>query len=210
MTLGAAYGQIAAAVDMATAGMGGTAIVRRRVDVDVILDHPVERVFAYLADPGRWHEFAPAVAFRRQIGGGPRGIGSRWTAIDQIGPIRVQFVDELVEHVLDRRVVWSSSSPWNAITAYDCEPVDAGTRVRARYEGDVAGRLRLLAWVPTPILAWFLAGDFRRLRTVLDREATRSAYRLRPSNDRSGRLGSRRPLTGAGESLWSDHAKATD
>jgi uncharacterized protein YndB with AHSA1/START domain len=164
--------------------MGGTAIVRRRVDVDVILDHPVERVFAYLADPAKWSEFAPAVAFRRQIGGEPPRIGTRWTAIDQIGPIRVHFVDELVEHVLDRRVVWSSSSPWNAMTAYDCEPVEVGTRVRARYEGDVTGWLRSLAWVPTPILAWFLAGDFRRLRRVLGRDVERAPLERR-STDRS-------------------------
>ena len=50
--------------------------MQRRVDVDVILEHPVERVFAYLADPLRWREFAPAVAMRRQIGNEPPGIGT--------------------------------------------------------------------------------------------------------------------------------------
>ncbi len=142
----------------------------RRVDVDVILDHPVERVFAYLADPMRWREFAPAVASRRQIGDETPGIGTRWTAVDQIGPLRIHFIDELVEHEPDRRVVWSSSSPWNALTEYACEPHEIGTRVRARYEGDIAGWLRLLGWVPTAVIAKFLEGDFRRLRGVLAAE----------------------------------------
>jgi hypothetical protein len=42
--------------------------------------------------------------------------------------------------------------------------------VRARYEGDIAGWLRLLGWVPTAVIAWFLEGDFRRLRVVLAAE----------------------------------------
>jgi hypothetical protein len=142
----------------------------RRVDVEVTLDHSVERVFAYLADPLRWHEFAPAVAMRRQISDGPAVVGSRWAAIDRIGPLRIHFIDELVEHEPNRRLVWASSSPWNARTEYACEPDGGRTRIRARYEGDIAGPLRLLGWVPSAVMAWILAGDFRRLRKRLAAE----------------------------------------
>ena len=40
----------------------------RRIEVTARVDHPVERVFPYLADPMLWHELTPAVVFRRQIG----------------------------------------------------------------------------------------------------------------------------------------------
>jgi len=40
----------------------------RRIEVNAWVDHPVERVFAYLANPLLWHEFAPACVYRRQIG----------------------------------------------------------------------------------------------------------------------------------------------
>lgn len=143
----------------------------RRVEIAVRLDHPVDRVFAYLADPERWHEFAPAVALRRRIGDGPPVVGARWTAIDRIGPFRVHFVDELVEHEPNRRVVWSSSAPWNARTEYACEPHGGGTRVRARYEGDIEGWLRLLGVVPARVMAKVLEQDFRRLRLRLAQRA---------------------------------------
>jgi len=144
----------------------------RRIVVNAFVDHPVERVFAYLAEPLLWHEFAPAVVYRRKIGDRPPGVGSAWMATDQVGPFRFHFVDELAELQPLHRVVWLSSSPWNARVEYQCTPEAGGTRVQATYEGDVVGLLRLLVgWLPTDVFGWILARDFRRLDRVLAREA---------------------------------------
>jgi hypothetical protein len=144
--------------------------MKRRVEVDAWIDHPVDDVFAYLEEPTSWHEFAPAVAYRRQIDPGPVTIGTRWAAIDRVGPFRVRFVDRLAEREPDRRVVWDSSAPWNARVEYVCEPDRGGTRVHAIYEGDPSGWLLgpLGVIVPDGIAAWILGGDFRRLQAVLD------------------------------------------
>jgi len=139
----------------------------RRVEIEAGIDHPPERVHAYLANPSRWHEFAPAVVLRRQIGEGPAGIGTKWAAIDRIGPFKVHFSDELVELDADRRVVWHSTAPWNSRVEYVCLPEPGGTRVLARYEGDVAGWLRLVALLPTAVLARILERDFKGLRARL-------------------------------------------
>jgi uncharacterized protein YndB with AHSA1/START domain len=142
-------------------------MARKRVEVEATIEQPIERVFAYLEDPTRWHLFAPAVKLRRQLGDGPAGVGTRWDAIDRVGPFTVRFIDELVEYEPGHRVVWGSSAPWNARTEYVCTRTGDGTRVRARYEGDVDGWLRLVAWVPAPLVARVLAQDFRRLRDLL-------------------------------------------
>ena len=148
----------------------------RRVEIEASIDHPVEVVFACLADPDRWPEFAPAVERRQQITPGPITIGSRWEATDRIvGPLKVRFIDELAEHEADRRVVWRSTAPWNSRVEYVCESVADGTRVMASYEGDVAGWLRLVALLPTAVLAWILRRDFRGLRALLDADASRTA-----------------------------------
>ena len=52
-------------------------------------------MFSYLADPMHWHDFAPAVEFRKQIDAGPPRVGTRWMATDRIGPFRIQFIDRL-------------------------------------------------------------------------------------------------------------------
>ena len=148
----------------------------RKVEVNTSIDQPVERVFPYLADPLRWHEFAPACVYRRQIGDEAPAIGARWEATDLIGPFPMRFIDELVELEPNERVVWWSSAPWNARVEYACQPdANGGTCIRARYEGDISGSLRLLVgWLPTQLTHWILAQDFRRLRRVLAREVRRA------------------------------------
>jgi uncharacterized protein YndB with AHSA1/START domain len=145
----------------------------RRIEVNATVDHPVERVFAYLANPLLWHEFAPAVVFRRQINDLPPDIGARWMATDQIGPFRFHFVDELAELEPNRRVVWLSSAPWNAWVEYECSADGDRTRVRATYQGEVVGFLRVLVgWLPTRAFGWILARDFLRLDRVLSSQAS--------------------------------------
>ena len=144
----------------------------RRIEVSARVDHPVERVFAYLADPLLWHEFAPAVVFRRRIGDRAPEVGTRWMATDQVGPFRFHFIDELAELEPTRRVVWISSAPWNARVEYGCKPEMDGTRIQATYEGDVVGLLRVLVgWLPADVFGWILSRDFRRLNRVLTKEA---------------------------------------
>ena len=146
--------------------------MRRHVVVNATIAHPVDRVFPYLADPLRWHEFAPACVYRRQIGDQPPRIGTRWMATDRIGPFHFHFIDELAELEPNRRVLWLSSAPWNSRVEYACTPVHEGTRVRASYEGDISGSLRFLtAWWPPGVVRWVLAQDFRRIDRLLEREA---------------------------------------
>lgn len=154
----------------------------RRVTLDVHLDHPPSRVYPYLADPGRWPEFAPAVDSRRPVDAGPPQVGSRWAAVDRIGPFRVRFTDVLEAAEPGRRVVWRSTSPWSSRVEYVCTPDAGGTRVRADYGGDVAGWLRLVALLPTPVLARILLRDFTGLRRVLAAEdrARNRAQRVEP------------------------------
>jgi carbon monoxide dehydrogenase subunit G len=142
----------------------------RRVALEADIRHPPAAVFSWLADPERWSEFAPAVESRRRIGHGVVDVGSRWEAVDRIGPFRIRFTDELVVLEPDERVVWDSSAPWNSRVEYRLTVVPGGTRVEARYEGDVAGWLRLAALLPTWVLRLILMRDFHGLRRQLAAE----------------------------------------
>lgn len=133
----------------------------------MLIDQQPARVFPWLADPARWPEWAPAVVERRPVDDRPPIVGSRWAAVDRIGPFRIRFTDELVALEPDALVVWDSTTPWNSRVEYRLLPHPQGTRILAHYEGDVAGWLRLVALLPTVVLARILLRDFHGLRECL-------------------------------------------
>lgn len=158
----------------------------RRVVVDATVNHPVEVVFPYLADPTHWHDFAPAVQFRRQIDPGPPSVGTRWMATDRIGPYRIHFIDRLDVFDENRRVVWLSSAPWNSRVEYACVESGESTRVRADYAGVLSDSLRWqVGWLPGWVTHGILARDFLRLDRLLTAEAREAErWQLRhPSKD---------------------------
>ena len=144
----------------------------RRIVVDAVVNHRVEAVFPHLSDPTKWHAFAPAVAFRRQIDDGPVAVGTRWMATDRIGPFHIHFIDRIEELEPNRRVVWLSSAPWNARVEYACAAFGARTRIRADYAGVLGDSLRWqVGWLPGWAWHTILAQDFRRLDRILTRDA---------------------------------------
>ncbi|WP_164743435.1 SRPBCC family protein [Microbacterium sulfonylureivorans] len=144
----------------------------RRVVVDATVPHRTEAVFPYLADPDKWHDFAPAVVFRRRIDTGPIRVGATWMATDRIGPFRIHFIDRLEALDENRRVVWLSSAPWNSRVEYACGPSADGTRIRADYAGELSDSLRWqLGWVPGRVMQRILARDFVRLDRLLTHDA---------------------------------------
>jgi hypothetical protein len=152
----------------------------RRVRLDVTVEHPPARVFPWLADPARWPAFAPAVVERRPVADGSPIVGSRWAAVDRIGPFRIRFTDELAALEPDTLVVWDSTTPWNSRVVYRLLPDPQGTRILAHYEGDVAGWLRLAALLPTVVLARILLRDFHGLRRCLAEESSAQANLAAP------------------------------
>ena len=144
----------------------------RHIVVDATVDHPVDAVFAYLADPTKWRDFAPAAEFREQIDAGAPRVGTRWRGTDRLGPFRIHFIDQLDLLDENRRVVWLSTAPWNSRVEYACEESGTGTRIRADYLGRLSGSARWqVGWLP--IWGWrlILAQDFRRLERLLTRKA---------------------------------------
>ncbi|TDN92438.1 hypothetical protein EV279_1959 [Microbacterium sp. BK668] len=145
---------------------------RRRIVVDATVRHRVESVFPYLADPTRWHDFAPAVEFRHQIDAGSPCVGTRWMGTDRIGPFRIHFIDRLDVLEENRRVVWLSSAPWNSRVEYACAESGAHTRVHAEYEGELGDSLKWqVGWLPLWGWHWILARDFVRLDRLLTASA---------------------------------------
>lgn len=77
--------------------------------------------------------------------------------MDRVGPVRVEFVDELIGLESHRRVVW--------------EPVGEGTILHVDFEGRPSGRLRWLDLLPDFLATKVYQNDMKTLAGVLDRQA---------------------------------------
>ncbi len=149
-------------------GVGESAV---RTIFSVRFDHPVERVWPYLAEPEKWLDYTPALLERTRIDSGPIRPGSTWRSVDRAGPVRVEFADELVELEPHRRVVWKQSSPWNSRVEFTVEPVGEETILHVDFEGRPSGKIRWLDLMPDFLATKVYQNDMKTLAGVLDRQA---------------------------------------
>lgn len=138
----------------------------------VTLDHPVEVVWPYLAEPEKWLEYTPSLAERTRLDNGPIAPGSIWRSADRIGPVRVHFTDELIEMEPMRRVVWKQSAPWNSEVEFRLESVGKATTVHIDFTGRPSGKIRWLDLVPDPLATVIYRNDMKTLASLLDQRVS--------------------------------------
>lgn len=85
------------------------------VRTSVLVDRPIEQVWAYLADDARELEWrAPALKRLKRVGEGPIRPGSRYEGVVAIGPLEYPYVNELTRFEPPNRISWKaiSSTGW--------------------------------------------------------------------------------------------------
>lgn len=138
------------------------------MELEVVLDAPVERVFAFLADPEnrpRWQSSLRAV---EMITDGEPRVGTRWRE----QPIGLGWVAlEIVRFERDR--AWSERAElaFGTFTlALRFTPEGAATRVHVDAELALRGAARLLGPGARLVLPRAFASDLRRAGRILARE----------------------------------------
>jgi uncharacterized protein YndB with AHSA1/START domain len=102
---------------------------------------PPDEVFAYSTDPSRFAEWQPdVVRVRVEGGGGPLGVGARFTTTRRIGGVERTMTQE----VTDSRppVSWAVrgvDGPIRPSASITVEPLDGGTRSRVTFTLDFEG-----------------------------------------------------------------------
>ena len=124
-------------------------------DSDIVIDKPVEEVFAFVSDPSnepKWHtdilEIRPAPDSRNRPGGDlPTSwtLGSTWlVAVSFMG--RKEYLVEITGLEPDRRIQFTTrTGPLKPTTTYLFEPAAGGTRFTRHVDMPVQGAFRLMA-----------------------------------------------------------------
>jgi uncharacterized protein YndB with AHSA1/START domain len=103
-----------------------------RFDATVVIDRPIEEVFAFLADGGNDRKFSARILDIARTTDGPPGVGTVYASTVKDAGVKTKREFELTEFDPPTRIRWREISK-NLVTApeggYDLAPAGDGTRV---------------------------------------------------------------------------------
>lgn len=142
-----------------------------RVDVDAVIERPIEEVFARLVDIPRYNEWMPEDGLFvscTQDSDGPVGVGTAYTDETRLGPVEgeVQVFEpphEVVFHYTGRLLGLHAIEGW---PGYTLEPQgEAATRVHHHAEARLFGPFKVLQ----PLIQRIARAERRRTVDALER-----------------------------------------
>jgi uncharacterized membrane protein len=151
------------------------------VEHEIVIERPVDVVFAYVADPTNAPEWQADVVSTTKASDEPMGTGVRWREVRNFLGRRIQGTLEATEYEPDRLFALETVSGTVALKVRHLfEPFDGGTRIRVLAEGH-PGRLgRLGGRFVRRAAERQLKADFARLKELLEGGQERGAEAPRP------------------------------
>lgn len=111
---------------------------------ELVVDRPVEEVFALVGDFANAERWDPGVASSRALTEGPVRVGSRYSLTVVFNGRRLPMTYEVTAYDPPRRVeLRGSGSTVNALDDIRFEPAERGTRIRYTADLRLRGPLRL-------------------------------------------------------------------
>jgi uncharacterized protein YndB with AHSA1/START domain len=103
-----------------------------RFEATVVIDRPIEEVFAFLADGENDPKFSPRVLEISKTTDGPPGVGTVYASTVKDAGVKTQREFKITEFEPPTRIRWTEVSK-NLVSApeggYDLAPESSGTRV---------------------------------------------------------------------------------
>jgi uncharacterized membrane protein len=144
------------------------------VDVltEILIDVPLEKVAAYVADPGNAPEWYANIDSVEWLTEPPVRVGSRVAFVARFLGRRLAYTYEIVELEPDERMVMrTAQGPFPMETTYTWKPRSATrTRMTLRNRGEPAGFSRLGAVLMVPAMRRANKKDLANLKALLEQK----------------------------------------
>ena len=143
-----------------------------RVEQSVVIERPVEEVWAYLNDCAHDPEWMSMITETEKLTDGPVGVGTVQRSAAKVLGRRIDTTFEITEHEPNRSSrIRPKSSPFPYTGTYEVAPVDGGTRFTWAIEGEPGSFFRLAEPLVVRMLARQLETDLATLKDLLEARA---------------------------------------
>lgn len=126
-------------------------------ELEILINRPVEAVFAYLTDVTTYPRWQPQLVEYRQTSAGPLAVGSTGVAVRTVMGQRNESTWQVTELVpTSTYTVKSTSGPLAYEHEHTLQPEGSGARLRVRFQAQPTGLLK----IAEPMMAGAIKKDF--------------------------------------------------
>ncbi len=144
-----------------------------REEHSVVIERPVEEVFAFAADPNNDALWLSSTLETEQTSEGPVGVGAAFRNTTKFLGRRFDTTYEVTEsEPPHKRCFRVTSGPIPGEVCYLFEPADGSTRFTQNFEADVGGFFRLAEPLVARAIRRQMATDMATLKDLLEAEDT--------------------------------------
>jgi uncharacterized protein YndB with AHSA1/START domain len=139
-----------------------------KLSESVVIERPVEEVFAFLDEPANNPLWQPGTVESRQLTEGPTQVGTRIEQVTHFLGKRLEMIFEITEHVRNKSATAKWSGPFAGYSTYTFEPTNGGTNLAITGEIEGHGFFKLAEPVFAVITKRELRTSLENLKDLLE------------------------------------------
>jgi uncharacterized membrane protein len=135
----------------------------------IVINRPVEEVFAYLADISNWPQWNEAVGNVAQTPPGALAVGTTLRGASEVMGRIMERSSEILEYEPNKKVAQKMHvGPTEVQASWLFEPVEGGTRLIMRSQGETSGPFKLAGPLMDRAAKKQIEENLARLKAVLE------------------------------------------
>ncbi|NIQ79714.1 MAG: hypothetical protein GTN93_16860 [Anaerolineae bacterium] len=144
----------------------------RRVEASVVINRPLEEVFAFVRNPVDHPQWETAQFDVEQTSEGPMGVGTTFRGGIRLLGLPIGWTAECTGYDPTRQLEFRvNAAPLQLQEILTLEPIEAGTSFTIVYKGDLRGLFRLAGPIVVRVFQRQVESDLANLRHFLEAPA---------------------------------------
>ena len=140
-----------------------------KFESSVMIDRPVEEVFAYIKDIKNWLQWHTGMLEAEQSSEGPVGVGTTYRGVSQSMGQRMEWTSEVTAYEPDKKMAQRlHSGPMLFDQIFAVEPVEGGTKFTLGGEGETGGFFKLAEPILKRRMQKEMEGNLSNLKGILE------------------------------------------